>query len=126
MKVFTPGDHGSTFGGNPLACAVAIEALNVLIEEDLARRASEMGSYFMERLYRIKNEKIREIRGKGLLIAVEIKEEYGKAREYCEGLKELGILAKATHGQTIRFAPPLIITRKDIDFIMERIIKVLE
>ena len=125
MKVFTPGDHGSTFGGNPLGCAVAIESLNILIDEDLARRASEMGAYFKRRLYEMKNEKIREIRGKGLLIAVEIKEEYGKAREYCEKLKELGILAKDTHGQTIRFAPPLIITKKEIDFIVERIIKVL-
>jgi ornithine--oxo-acid transaminase len=126
MEVFTPGDHGSTFGGNPLACAVAIEALDVLEEEDLASRASEMGNYFMKRLEGMKNEKIGEIRGKGLLIAVEIKEEYGKAREYCEKLKELGILAKDTHGQTIRFAPPLTISKEDIDFIMDRIIQVLD
>ncbi len=126
MKVFTPGDHGSTFGGNPLACAVGMEALDVLVDEDLANRASAMGNYFIKRLLKMKNEKIREIRGRGLLIAVEINEEFGKAREYCEKLKELGILAKDTHGQTIRFAPPLIISKEDIDYIMERFIKVLD
>ena len=125
MDVFNPGDHGSTFGGNPLGCAVAMEALDVLIDENLAERAAEMGAYFIERLNEIRTEKVKEIRGKGLLIAVEIKEEWGPARPFCEKLKDLGVLAKDTRGQTIRFAPPLVIKNKEIDYIVERVKKVL-
>ena len=126
MDVIGPGDHGSTFGGNPLGCAVATAALDVLVDEGLSERACELGSYFMERLKEIRTDKVKEIRGKGLLIAVEIKEEHGSARPLCEQLKEMGVLAKDTHGQTIRFAPPLIIGKDDIDFIVERVRKVLE
>jgi len=126
MDVIGPGDHGSTFGGNPLGCAVAMAALDVLVDERLSERAAELGSYFMERLKEIRTDKVKEIRGKGLLIAVEMKEDHGSARPLCEKLKEMGVLAKDTHGQTIRFAPPLIIERDDIDFIVERVRMVLE
>lgn len=125
MDVFTPGDHGSTFGGNPLAAAVGIAALDVLIEERLPERALELGEYFMEKLRSINSPFVKEVRGKGLLIGVEIKKEYGTARPYCEKLKELGILAKETHEQVIRFAPPLVITKEEIDWALERIEKVL-
>ncbi len=125
MDVFTPGDHGSTFGGNPLAAAVGIAALDVLIEEKLPERALELGEYFMEKLRSINSPFVKEVRGKGLLIGVEIKKEYGTARPYCEKLKELGILAKETHEQVIRFAPPLVITKEEIDWALERIEKVL-
>lgn len=125
MDVFTPGDHGSTFGGNPLGAAVGIASLEVIIEEKLAERAGEMGAYFMEQLRKIASPYIKEIRGKGLLIGVEIKEEHGDARPFCERLMEEGILAKETHKQVIRFAPPLVITKEEIDWAMERITKVL-
>ena len=125
MDVIKPGDHGSTFGGNPLACAVAMESLDVLVEEKLAERSADLGVYFLEELGNIRTEKVKEIRGKGLFIAIDIKEEYGSARSFCEKLKNLGVLAKDTHGQTIRFAPPLVITREGIDFIVERVKKVL-
>jgi ornithine--oxo-acid transaminase len=116
MEVFTPGDHGSTFGGNPLACAVAIASLEVLTEEKLAERSAEQGAYFMGKLKAIKSPHIREIRGKGLMIGLEIKKESGPARPFCEKLQHRGILAKETHGQVIRFAPPLIVTREDLDW----------
>ena len=125
MDVFTPGDHGSTFGGNPLACAIGAESLKVIVEENLADRAAEMGEYFMKRLRGIASPHVKEIRGKGLLIGVEVKEASGTARPFCERLMELGILAKETHHQVIRFAPPLVITREDIDWAIERIEKVL-
>jgi len=125
MDVFTPGDHGSTFGGNPLACAIGAESLKVIVEENLADRAAEMGEYFMKRLRSIASPHVKEIRGKGLLIGVEVKEASGTARPFCERLMELGILAKETHHQVIRFAPPLVITREDIDWAIERIKKVL-
>ncbi len=125
MDVFTPGDHGSTFGGNPLACAVGIASLEVIVEERLPERAAELGKYFMERLKEIKSPYIKEVRGKGLLIGVEIKKEYGTARPFCEKLAKLGILAKETHHQVIRFAPPLIIKKDEIDWALERIKKVL-
>lgn len=121
MDVFTPGDHGSTFGGNPLASAVATESLAVLEEEGLAARAMDMGAYFMAELKKIDSEKIKEVRGRGLLIALEIKKEFGEARPLCTKLKDLGVLAKDTHGQTIRFAPPLIIDREQIDYIVTRV-----
>ena len=125
MDVIKPGDHGSTFGGNPLACAVAMESLDVLVEEKLAERSADLGVYFLEELGNIRTEKVKEIRGKGLFIAIDIKEEYGSARSFCEKLKNLGVLAKDTHGQTIRFAPPLVITREGIDFIVEQVKQVL-
>jgi ornithine--oxo-acid transaminase len=125
LGVFQPGDHGSTFGGNPLACAVGIAALDVLIDEKLADKSTEMGAYFMGRLQAIGSPKVKEIRGKGLLIGVEIKPEHGTARPYCEKLMELGILAKETHHQVIRFAPPLVITREEADWALERIARVL-
>lgn len=126
MDVIKPGDHGSTFGGNPLGAAVAIASLDVIIEEKLPENAYKMGQYFMEKLKNIKSPCVKEVRGKGLLIGVEIKKECGTARPYCEKLKELGILAKDTHHQVIRFAPPLIITKEEIDWALERIEKVLQ
>ncbi len=125
MSVFNPGDHGSTFGGNPLAAAIGQAALQVLIEEKLPERAAEMGEYFMGKLKSLNSPYIKEVRGKGLLIGVELKPEAGGARRFCEALKEEGLLAKETHETIIRFAPPLIITRDDIDWAMERITKVL-
>ncbi len=125
MEVFTPGDHGSTFGGNPLGAAVAMAALDVLVDEGLPERAQELGDYFMDRLRRIQSPYVKEIRGKGLLIGVEIKPEYGTARPFCEKLLRLGILAKETHAQVIRFAPPLVITREELDWALERIERVL-
>ncbi len=125
LGVFRPGDHGSTFGGNPLACAVAIASLEVIEEENLAQRAAEMGGYFMSKLKEINSPKVKEIRGKGLLIGVEIKEKYGKARIYCEKLMELGLLCKETHETVIRFAPPLVIKKEEIDWALERIKEVL-
>ncbi|MEO0093775.1 MAG: ornithine--oxo-acid transaminase [candidate division WOR-3 bacterium] len=125
MSVFTPGTHGSTFGGNPLACAVGKAALAVIVEENLPERAFENGNYFLERLHSLKSPHIKEIRGKGLLIGVEIKESSGTARPFCEKLMAKGILAKETHQQVVRFAPPLIITKEEIDWAMARIEKVL-
>jgi len=115
MDVFTPGSHGSTFGGNPIGSAVAIASLEVLQEERLDERASELGEYFMGKLRGMSSDKIKEIRGKGLLVALELKEGVGKARNYCDLLKERGILAKDTHGQTIRFAPALTIEKEELD-----------
>lgn len=125
LGVFHPGDHGSTFGGNPLACAVAREALRVIVEERLPERADELGRYFLERLARIESPWIKEVRGRGLLIGVELIPEAGGARRFCEALKDQGILCKETHEHTIRFAPPLVITREEIDWALERIEAVL-
>ncbi|MBW2192926.1 MAG: ornithine--oxo-acid transaminase [Deltaproteobacteria bacterium] len=125
LGVFMPGDHGSTFGGNPLACAVARTALKVLIEENMIDNAMKMGNYFMSRLKEIKNPHIKEVRGKGLLIGVELLPEAGGARQYCEALMKQGLLCKETHENIIRFAPPLVITREEIDWAMERIEPVL-
>jgi ornithine--oxo-acid transaminase len=125
MDVFTPGTHGSTFGGSPLACAVARAALRVLVDENLVRNAAAMGGYFMARLTDVASPHVQEVRGKGLLIGVELRPEAGGARRFCEALQAEGILAKETHVNTIRFAPPLIITRDDIDWAMERIRPVL-
>jgi len=122
LGVFSPGDHGSTFGGNPLACAVARTAIKVIVEEKLAEQSLEMGNYFMEQLRTIKGKHIKEVRGKGLLIGVELDT---AARPYCEQLMNLGILAKETHDHVIRFAPPLVITKKEIDWAFRRIKKVL-
>lgn len=126
LGLFTPGEHGSTFGGNPLGAAIARTSLKVLVEEGLIENAEKMGSYFYERLCEIPQKIIKEIRASGLLIGVEIKEEYGNARKYCEALRKEGILAKETHESTIRFAPPLIIDRDTIDWAIPRIQKALE
>lgn len=127
MEVFTPGDHGSTFGGNPLACVVGDAALDVIVNENLIENSQKMGEYFIEQLRTIKNDKIKEIRGKGLLIGVEMKlGETETVRPLCEALINSGVLAKDTHEKTIRFAPPLIISKEEIDWAMERIRVVLE
>ena len=125
LGVFNPGDHGSTFGGNPLGCAVARIALHILRRDNLAERANEVGQAFMERLRAIGGDKIKEVRGKGLLIGVEFHESAGVAKKYCKQLKEEGILCKDTVEQVMRFAPPLTIEQKDMDWALERIKKVL-
>ncbi len=125
MDVLRPGEHGSTFGGNPLACAIARTALKVLIEENMIENAAAMGEYFLSKLSRIKNSYIKEVRGKGLMLAVEFIPKAGGARQYCEALMTQGLLCKETHENIIRFAPPLVITKKEIDWAMERIEKVL-
>jgi ornithine--oxo-acid transaminase len=125
MDVFNPGDHGSTFGGNPLAAAVARAALKVLVDENLIENAAQMGEYLMGRLRRIESPHIKEVRGKGLLIGVELFPEAGGARRFCEALKDEGLLCKETHDNVVRFAPPLTIKKDDIDWAMERIEKVL-
>ncbi|MFC0477216.1 ornithine--oxo-acid transaminase [Robertmurraya beringensis] len=122
LGVFNPGSHGSTFGGNPLACAVSLASLEVIEEEKLAERSLELGEYFLNQLKTINNSKIKEIRGKGLFIGVELTE---AARPYCEQLKEAGLLCKETHETVIRFAPPLIITKEEIDWAFEKIKHVL-
>lgn len=122
LGVFNPGSHGSTFGGNPLACAVSLAALQVIEEEKLAERSQELGNYFISKLKEINNPNIKEIRGRGLFIGVELQT---PARKYCEELKDLGLLCKETHQTVIRFAPPLIINKPEIDWAIERIKKVL-
>ena len=126
LGVFRPGDHGSTFGGNPVACAVAREALKVIVEEKLSERSAQLGHYFLERLRSIQSKHIKEIRGRGLFIGVELFPEAGGARRFCEALKEEGLLCKETHEHVIRFAPPLVIEKDDIDWAFERIKMVLE
>ncbi len=125
LGVFKPGEHGSTFGGNPLACAIGSAALKALVEDGLIENSAAMGEYFIDGLRKIHNAKLKEIRGRGLLIAVEFLPEAKGARQYCEKLKEVGLLCKETHENIIRFAPPLTITRDDIDWALERIIPVL-
>jgi len=125
LGLFTPGEHGSTFGGNPLAAAVARAALAVIREEKLAQRADEMGTYFMEQLAEIPSPHVKEVRGKGLLIGVELKPSAGGARRFCEALQGKGILAKETHENVIRFAPPLIIEKSEIDWALPSIREVL-
>lgn len=121
LGVFNPGSHGSTFGGNPMACAVSIASLEVLQEENLADKSLELGNYFVEQLKKINHPSIKEVRGRGLFIGVELTE---AARPYCEQLKELGLLCKETHDTVIRFAPPLIITKEELDWALENINKV--
>lgn len=121
MKVFRPGDHGSTFGGNPLGAAVGLASLQVLEDEQLDKRAFELGEYFINQLKKINTPIIKEVRGKGLLIGVEIKKEFGLARPYCERLMNMGLLCKETHQQTIRFAPPLIIKKEELDEALSKI-----
>ncbi len=122
LEVFNPGEHGSTFGGNPLACAIAMAALDVITEEKLAERSAELGKYFLEKLKTLNSPIIKEVRGKGLFLAIELNE---KARPYCEKLqKDFGILVKETHENIIRIAPPLIIKKEEIDFAFNSIVKV--
>ncbi|MFC7321184.1 ornithine--oxo-acid transaminase [Halobacillus campisalis] len=123
LGVFNPGSHGSTFGGNPLACAVSVAALDVIEEEKLAERSLELGTYMKEELQSIDNPKIKEIRGRGLFIGVEMTV---PARSYCEQLKEKGLLCKETHENVIRFAPPLTIDKSDLDWAIEQIKDVLK
>jgi len=125
LGVFMPGDHGSTFGGNPLACAVARAAIAVLIKENLPENAAIQGEYFMKKLRAIPSPHIAEVRGKGLLIGVELKSSAGGARRFCEALMRKGLLCKETHDNVIRFAPPLVITKNEIDWALKRIEAVL-
>ena len=122
LGVFEPGSHGSTFGGNPLACAVSMTALDVLVEDKLVENSAKLGDYFLSELKNINNPIIKEVRGRGLFIGVELTE---AARPYCEKLKELGLLCKETHDTVIRFAPPLIITKEEIDLALSKIRQVL-
>jgi len=126
LGVLQPGDHGSTFGGNPLACAVSRMALKVLVEEGMIENAAEMGTYFLDGLKQVKSQIIKEVRGKGLMIGVELDTEAGGARSYCEKLITRGLLCKETHDHIIRFAPPLVIDHETIDWALERIEAVLK
>jgi ornithine--oxo-acid transaminase len=123
LGVFSPGDHGSTFGGNPLACAVARTALQVLVDEKMVERSAELGAYFIDKLKSMKSADLKEVRGRGLWIAIELK---SPARPYCEALKDEGLLCKETHDHVIRVAPPLVITREEVDWAFARIRKVIE
>jgi ornithine--oxo-acid transaminase len=125
MDVLRPGEHGSTFGGNPLACAIARTALKVLVEENMIENAAAMGDYFLSNLSKIQAPHIKDVRGKGLMLAVELTPEAGGARNYCEALMARGLLCKETHENTIRFAPPLVIAKEEIDWALERIEAVL-
>ena len=125
MGVFNPGDHGSTFGGNPFGAAIGRAALKVLVDEKLADRAHELGTWFMDELRKIDTSSVVEVRGKGLLIGVEIKVEAGTARPYCEALAERGILCKETHDQVVRFAPALTVSKADLQWALPKIAEVL-
>lgn len=126
LGLFQPGEHGSTFGGNPLAAAVGRAALRVIVEENLIENAAQLGEYFIEQLSEISSPHIKEVRGRGLLIGVELKPEAGGARRFCEALQKEGILAKETHDNVIRFAPPLVISKDTIDWAMPKIRAVLQ
>jgi ornithine--oxo-acid transaminase len=126
LGVLRPGEHGSTFGGNPLACAVARTALKVLVEEGMIENAARMGEYFMAGLKSIKSPHIKEVRGRGMLIGVELHPEARGSRRFCEMLMTKGLLCKETHENTVRFAPPLVIRKDDIDWALERIEPVLK
>jgi len=126
FEVIKPGDHGSTFGGNPLASAIARKSLQVIVNEKLVENSAQLGAYFLNKLKTLKSKWIKEIRGKGLLIGVELYENAGGARRYCEALMKEALLCKETHENVIRFAPPLIIKKKEIDFAFNKIKKVLE
>jgi len=123
LGVYQPGDHGSTFGGNPLGCAIARTALRVLMEEKMVERSAELGAYFLGLLQTLRSPDVKEVRGKGLWIGIEL---HSAARPYCEALKDEGILCKETHDKVIRIAPPLVITREEIDWAFTRIRKVIE
>jgi len=123
LGVYHPGDHGSTFGGNPMGCAIARTALRVLIEETMVERSAELGAYFLTLLQTLRSSDLKEVRGKGLWIGIEL---HRPARPYCEALKEEGILCKETHDRVIRIAPPLIIGRQEVDWAFERITRVIQ
>ncbi len=125
LGVLKPGQHGSTFGGNPLACAVARTALKVLIEEGMIENAAREGAYFKAQLEGIQSDVVREVRGRGLMLAIELHAEAGGARRYCEALRDRGMLAKDTHDNTIRISPPLVITRDQVDWACESLTQVL-
>jgi ornithine--oxo-acid transaminase len=125
IGLFTPGEHGSTFGGNPLACAVGREALRILEEERLAERAARLGEWLLDRLRAIDCEQVKEVRGKGLLVGVELHPEAGGARRYCEALMREGLLCKETHDNVIRFAPALVIDEQTLEDAMDRVERVL-
>jgi ornithine--oxo-acid transaminase len=126
MEVFTPGDHGSTFGGNPLASAVGLEALNILVEDKLAEHSAEMGAYLMDELTAINSPLIKELRGRGLFIGIEIDPSMATARAICEALMARGLLSKETHATVVRLAPPLIISKTEIDWAVTQIREVLQ
>ncbi|HCS47261.1 MAG TPA: ornithine--oxo-acid transaminase, partial [Candidatus Aminicenantes bacterium] len=126
LGVFKPGEHGSTFGGNPMACAIARESLRVLQDEKLIENAVEQGAYYLEKLRTIKSRHIKEVRGRGLLIGIELKPEAGGARRFCEELKKEGLLCKETHDNVLRFAPPLVIKQKDLIWAFRRIKRVFK
>jgi ornithine--oxo-acid transaminase len=126
LGVFTPGSHGSTFGGNPLAAAVGVAALDVLVDEDLPGRSARKGEYLMGKLRQIDSPHVKEIRGRGLFVGIDLKPEAGGARPFCEKLMQLGLLAKETHESVIRLAPPLIITTEELDWAVERVRRVLQ
>lgn len=125
LSVFTPGDHGSTFGGNPLACAVARKVIEILETGKYQRNAKDLGKYLFARLREIKTDKVKEIRGRGLWVGIEFHPSAGKARQYCERLMHEGMLCKDTHEQTMRLAPPLCITKDELDWALERLQRVL-
>ncbi|MBX2974907.1 MAG: ornithine--oxo-acid transaminase [Ignavibacteriaceae bacterium] len=126
LGVFNPGDHGSTFGGNPLGAAIARESLKVLVEEKLVENSFELGNYFREKLNEVKSAHVKEIRGRGLFIGVELHPEAGGARRFCEALMKRGVLCKETHSHVIRFAPPLVITKEEIDWAISHVSDVLQ
>jgi ornithine--oxo-acid transaminase len=123
LGVYKPGDHGSTFGGNPMGCAIARTALRVLTEEKMVERSAELGAYFLTLLQTLRSSDLKEVRGRGLWIGIEL---CSPARPYCEALKAEGILCKETHDRVIRIAPPLVIRRQEIDWAFERITKVIQ
>jgi len=125
MDVFTPGDHGSTYGGNPVAAAVARTALSVLVDEGMIENSAKLGAYFLERLQAIDSPYVAEVRGRGLWIGIELHQDAGGARRFCEALQELGLLCKETHDHIIRVAPPLVITHDEVDWAADRIARVL-
>ncbi len=126
LGVFNPGDHGSTFGGSPMACAIAREALRITVEEQLPEKSFELGKYFRDRLNTLDKKYVRQVRGKGLFIGIELKPEAQGARRFCEALQKEGLLCKETHENVIRFAPPLVITREELDWAFTRIKKVFD
>ena len=125
LGVFRPGDHGSTFGGNPLACAVAREALKVIVEERLVEKSAELGKYFLNQVREIPSRHVKQVRGRGLFIGIDLNPEAGGARKYCEALKGRGMLCKETHEHVIRLAPPLVITQEEIDWACDQLRSVL-
>jgi ornithine--oxo-acid transaminase len=126
MSVFHPGDHGSTYGGNPVAAAVGRAALGALVDEGMVENSARQGAYMLERLRALDSPHVVDVRGRGLWIGIELRPEAGGARRFCEALQELGVLCKETHDHVIRVAPPLVITREEVDWALERLASVLE